>query len=165
MALVFTGHEFADGAGYILQALKKEKVGASFFLTGDFYRNPSFKKAIQQLKKGGHYLGAHSDQHLLYCDWNKRDSLLITKEVFSGDLLQNYAEMNRFSIEKDEARFFLPPYEWYNDSIADWTRDMGLQLVNFTPGTISHADYTTPDMKSYRTSEEIYKSITRYEQT
>lgn len=110
-------------------------------------------------------MGAHSDQHLLYCDWNKRDSLLVSNKEFSKDLLQNYAEMNKAGVTKGKAKFFLPPYEWYNDSIAAWTKAMGLQLINFTPGTLSHADYTTPGMKNYRSSEEIYTSITNYEQT
>ena len=136
---------------------------ASFFLTGRFYRNSLFKEIIRQLKKDGHYLGAHSDQHLLYCDWTKRDSLLVTKKQFSNDLLQNYSVMEQFGISKDKAQFFLPPYEWYNDSIATWTNELGLQLINYTPGTLSHADYTTPAMTNYRSSSIIYKSILDHE--
>ena len=60
---------------------------------------------------------------------------------------------------------FLPPYEWYNDSISVWTKDLGFQLINFTPGTKSTADYTTPDMKNYRGSDDIYNSIVQYEQS
>ena len=138
------------------------KLKASFFFTGRFYRNPAFKKVIQQLHAAGHYLGPHSDSHLLYCDWNKRDSLLVTRDQFDKDLLQNYSEMARFGIHRKDAPFFLPPYEWYNDSIAGWTRQLGLQLINYTPGTRSNADYTTPDSKNYRTSDEIYASITGY---
>jgi peptidoglycan/xylan/chitin deacetylase (PgdA/CDA1 family) len=67
--------------------------------------------------------------------------------------------MNAFGIEKEEARYFLPPYEWYNDSIARWTRQAGLQLINYSPGTLSHADYTTPDIENYRSSDEILTSI------
>ena len=40
---------------------------------------------------------------------------------------------------------------------------MGLQLINYTPGTLSNADYTTHDMKNYRTSNEIYQTIINYE--
>ena len=36
---------------------------------------------------------------------------------------------------------------------------MKMQLINFSPGTRSTADYTTPDMKNYVASEEIYGSI------
>jgi len=160
---VFTGDEFADGGAFIAKTLQQQKITASFFLTGNFYRNSSFNKTIQQLKKDGHYLGPHSDQHLLYCDWNKRDSLLVTKGQFTNDLLKNYEELRSYGIKKQDASFFLPPYEWYNDSIAAWTKELGLQLINYTPGTLSAADYTTPDLKNYRSSETIYNSIINYE--
>jgi peptidoglycan/xylan/chitin deacetylase (PgdA/CDA1 family) len=120
---------------------------------------------IKRLKRDGHYLGAHSDQHLLYCDWTKRDSLLVTKQQFARDLEANYAEMKKFGVSKSDARFFLPPYEWYNDTISAWTRELGLQLINFSPGTKSTADYTTPQMKNYRSGEEIYRSIIEYEES
>lgn len=162
--MVFTGDEFGDGGNDIARTLARQKIKASFFLTGRFYRNRLFSTVIQQLKSGGHYLGAHSDQHLLYCDWGRRDSLLVTKKQFQSDLLQNYAEMKKFGIEKSKAKYFLPPYEWYNDTIAAWTKEMGLQLINFTPGTLSHADYTTPADKNYRSNDIIFKSITGYEQ-
>jgi endoglucanase len=102
---------------------------------------------------------------LLYADWNKRDSLLVSKQQFKKDLLQNYAEMNRFGISKTKATFFLPPYEWYNDSIATWTKQLGLHLINYSPGTRSAADYTWPGLPNYQSSEAIYQSILNYEQT
>jgi peptidoglycan/xylan/chitin deacetylase (PgdA/CDA1 family) len=70
--------------------------------------------------------------------------------------------LKKLGTSKQEARFFLPPYEWYNDTIAAWTREIGLQLISYTPGTLSHADYTTPDAPNYRSSEAIYQSILRY---
>lgn len=109
-------------------------------------------------------MGAHGDQHLLYCDWTKRDSLLVTKQEFISDLQKNYEELKRFGIKTSSAHFFLPAYEWYNDSISTWAKQLGLQLVDYTTGTLSHADYTTPDEKNYRSSDVIYKSIVDYEQ-
>jgi endoglucanase len=162
---VFTGDEFADGGDFITKTLQQQSIKASFFFTGRFYRNTAFKKTITQLKNNKHYLGAHSDQHLLYCDWSKRDSLLVNKQQFGKDLLQNYATMKTAGINKDRAHYFLPPYEWYNDTIAQWTKELGLQLINFTPGTKSTADYTTPLDKNYRGSEEIYNSIITYERS
>ncbi|HKZ66187.1 MAG TPA: polysaccharide deacetylase family protein [Chitinophagaceae bacterium] len=164
IALVFTGDEFADGGKFIAETLRHEKIKASFFLTGRFNRNVGFKSIIERLKKDGHYLGAHSNEHLLYCDWQKRDSLLVTEQQFKMDLADNYAEMTKYGITKNQAAYFLPPYEWYNDTISAWTKKFGLKLINFTPGTKSTADYTTPDMKNYRSSEEIYSSIINYEQ-
>ena len=108
-------------------------------------------------------MGAHSDDHLLYADWSKRDSLLVTKSQFTIDLLANYKAMNAYGIKKKEAPYFLPPYEWYNDTISSWTAELGFQLINFTPGTLSHADYTTPKDRNYRSSRMIYNSITDHE--
>ncbi|HVG40154.1 MAG TPA: polysaccharide deacetylase family protein [Chitinophagaceae bacterium] len=163
MALVFTGDEFADGGAFISNTLQQHKVKASFFFTGRFYRNKKFRSLINKLKNNGHYLGPHSNEHLLYADWKKRDSLLVSKQQFKTDLLNNYAAMNTFGIAKKKAAFFLPPYEWYNDSIAAWTKELGSTLINYTPGTLSHADYTTPDATNYRDSKTIYNSIINYE--
>lgn len=163
IALMFSGDEFADGGETILNTLKEEEILASFFFTGNFYRDPDFKNIIENLKAQGHYLGAHSDKHLLYCSWENRDSLLVTKEEFELDLMGNYGEMEKFGIDPEDSQFFLPPYEWYNDSISQWTQELGFQLINFTPGTLSHADYTTPDLKNYRSNEVILKSILNYE--
>ncbi|WP_245539652.1 polysaccharide deacetylase family protein [Pontibacter roseus] len=161
---MFTGDEFADGGDAIREALKKHQAKASFFLTGRFYRNPAFRPLIQSLKKDGHYLGAHSDKHLLYCDWQKRDSLLVTQPQFAEDLQRNYQRMAEFGIHKKDAPYFLPPYEWYNRTVTDWTEQEGLQLVNFSPGTRSAADYTWPEMGNrYVSSETILKSILAYE--
>lgn len=164
IALVFTGDEFADGGEFISSVLKDNHIKSSFFLTGNFYRNPAFRSLVSKLKEEGHYLGSHSDRHLLYCDWIKRDSLLVSKEEFLTDLGNSYKELENINISRNNARFFLPPYEWYNDSISKWTKEAELQLVNFTPGTLSTADYTFPGTGNrYFDSQRIYDSILEYE--
>ena len=166
IALVLTGDEFGDGGTHILDILQKRNLHASFFLTGNFYSNRAFRKLISSIKNAGHYLGAHSDKHLLYADWTKRDSLMVTEQEFKRDLLANYERMAKFGISATNASYFLPPYEWYNSTITKWTSQLGLQLVNFTPGTRSHADYTYPEMKGrYVSSETIYRSIIDLERT
>jgi endoglucanase len=163
IALVFTGDEYADGGEHILTVLQRQQIPGSFFLTGRFYRKPRFAPLIGKLVAEGHYLGAHSDRHLLYCDWEQRDSLLVSRDEFTDDLEMNYRAMRAFGIVRADAPYFLPPYEWYNDTISAWTAAMDLQLVNYTPGTLSHADYTVPDEPGYRSSETIYHSIMAYE--
>jgi len=164
LALVFTGDSFSDGGGHIRSALARHQVKASFFLTGNFYRNADFHQLIEHLAADGHYLGAHSDAHLLYCSWEKRDSLLVSREQFETDLAANYREMEKFGIDKSRANYFLPPYEWYNDTISAWAGAWGVTLVNFTPGTRSNADYTYPEMGArYVSSDSIMKSIWAYE--
>ena len=162
--LVFTGHGFADGVEKVRQVLKKHNINGAFFFTGDFYRNPEFKSEIEKLKKDGNYLGAHSNKHILYASWTHGDSTLVTKEEFINDLKANYEEMKKFGITKNDAKYFLPPYEWYNDDISNWCKEIGLILVNFTPGTYSNADWTYPDSgKQYVSSDTIFQRILNYE--
>lgn len=71
--------------------------------------------------------------------------------------------MGKIGLKIESPRYFIPPYEWYNQDISDWAEAMGVQIVNFTPGTTSNADYTTPDMKNYLSSETIYNRILTYE--
>ena len=163
--LVFSGHEFGEGGMAIRNTLRRHQVSASFFFTGDFYRNPSFARLIRALRQDGHYLGPHSDRHLLYAAWENRDSLLVRREEFVQDLRDNYRAMGRFGIARGEARFFLPPYEWYNQRIVEWSDSLGVRLVNLTPGTWTNADYTVPAMGSrYVSSGEILKRLRAYEQ-
>jgi len=163
IALVFTAHEFAEGYDTIIRVLRKHNIKASFFLTGDFYRNSDFSDLISELSRERHYLGAHSDKHLLYASWENRDSLLVTKEEFIKDLKANYFEMEKFRIPKDSARLFLPPYEWYNDTISSWCKEIGITLVNFSPGTIANHDWTIPEPGSlYFSSDSIYNNIVTF---
>lgn len=161
LSLVFTGHEFADGAETILNALNENNVKGSFFLTGDFYRK--YPSVTKQLQEHEHYMGPHSDKHLLYADWTKRDSTLVTLDEFVADLQNNYTAMTEAGLHMETTKYYMPPYEWYNQDISNWAKRMNVQIVNFTPGTTSNADYTTPDMKSYRSSNQIYDAILSYE--
>jgi len=164
--LVFTGHEYADGFNSIKFVLDKQNIKASFFFTGDFYSNKNFSSLIQLLKDDGHYLGAHSDKHLLYASWDKRDSTLISKEEFISDLMDNYSEMEKFGISRKEAKYFLPPFEWYNYNISDWCKELGITLINFTAGTSSNQDWSYTELgDKYFSSDSIYNKILSYEET
>lgn len=156
--LCFTGHDFDDGFDHVLKVLKEQKIKASFFLTGDFVR--SHKKLVIAIAKRGHYVGAHSDKHLLYCDWTKRDSLLHSTETIKADILNNLQALSDLKIYP---QYFMPPYEWYNKKVVHIAKLLNQTTINFTPGTRSNADYTTPDMPNYRSSKEILESIYQFE--
>ena len=104
--LCFTAHDFADGFDTSTRTLNRHKIKASFFLTGDFCNNPVNNKIMSELITDGHYIGPHSDKHLLYCSWEKRDSLLITKKEFLSDLKANYKALGKWVLLKKLPVFF-----------------------------------------------------------
>jgi peptidoglycan/xylan/chitin deacetylase (PgdA/CDA1 family) len=99
----------------------------------------------------------------LYCDWEKRDSTLVSYSTFETDLKANFAELNKFGIGPADAPFFMPPYEWYNQEIVKWSHKLGFDVINFSPGTGTNADYTTPEMKNYKSSEQLITNLNQLE--
>jgi len=162
--LIFSADEYGDGFEHILNTLDDHEIKASFFLTGNFLRNKAFRSDIKRIISDGHYLGPHSDGHLLYIPWENRDTLLVTKEQFDSDLKKNFKELRRAGLKRRKPEYFLAPYEWYNRAISRWSADMGLTLVNLTPGTGTGADYTTPGMKNYKSSDELIRRLTVFEE-
>ena len=158
--LVFTADEFGDGIPTILETLQKQNINASFFFTGRFYNNPLNEANIKSLYNNFHYLGPHSNDHLLYCDWNKRDSTLISRGTFMHDYNLNEQAMEKLKVYEPWQRFFIPPYEWWNDDVARWCNEIGISLFNLTPGSVTNADYTYPEMgPSYKSSDELLNYI------
>lgn len=164
LALVFTGHEFAEGAETILDELSSRDLKAAFFLTGDFLSRDEFKPLAQRIVKEGHYLGPHSDKHLLYCTWDSARTTLVTREAFRSDVEANLKKVAAFGV-KSQPRLFLPPYEHNNLQIAEWSAALGLQLVNFTPGTRSAADYTGEADQNFVPSQAILDSIKQHDRS
>jgi peptidoglycan/xylan/chitin deacetylase (PgdA/CDA1 family) len=160
--LLFSAHEFGEGGKKILDVLKVKKVKGNFFVTGDFLRNPAFKNTVGRVIREGHYLGSHSDRHLLYADWTKRDSLLVIRDSFQHDLDRSLLALNKAGAAK--GRWYLPPYEWYNKETVRWLREKGLQAINFTPGTGTNADYTWPELYNYRSSKSLLEQLLHREQ-
>jgi peptidoglycan/xylan/chitin deacetylase (PgdA/CDA1 family) len=56
----------------------------------------------------------------------------------------------------------MPPYEWYNKKVVEIAAQLNQKTINFSSGTRSNADYTTPDMPNYISSDDILKSIYNY---
>jgi endoglucanase len=86
----------------------------------------------------------------------------VTEEEFAGDLIANLNELQGFGVEALRfRRYLLPPYEHFNREIADWTRARRWSLINYTPGTRSHADYTGEADKNFTSSQAIFESIVK----
>lgn len=158
---VFTAADKADGAERIISTLRKYNIKGGFFFTGEFFE--MYPDVVRRLVAEGHYVGSHSYGHLLYAPWGDRDSLLVTRQEFNEDIFKSYKVLREFGIT--DAPYFIPPYEHYNATISSWARQLGLQVINYTPGTLTNGDYTTPEMKRYFSSKEILSKIWEYERT
>ena len=162
ICLVFTADSLATGAQTIISTLKKNNVKGAFFFTGYFFsRHPDI---VKRLLNDGHYVSCHGYKHQVLCPWDNRDSSLVTHDQFIADLKQAYATMAPFGITPQSSPYFIPPYEWYNARHASWARELGLQVINFTPGTQSNNDYTWVGMKYYRDNKWLWNRMMDWEQ-
>lgn len=160
--LLFPADSAFEGAGKILRMLDRHNAKASFFLTGNCLRIKEHAPVIRQIIRRGHYLGGHSDAHLLYADWGNRRSL-VGVDSLKADFRRNMDELKRFGVDTGALDYYLPPYEWYNRESVRTVERMGQITVNYTPGIPTAADYTTPDMKNYRSSDDLLASLYEFE--
>jgi peptidoglycan/xylan/chitin deacetylase (PgdA/CDA1 family) len=164
IALEFTADAFVEGGPAILDQLARHQIKASFFLTGRCLRDPANAALVRRIIAQGHYLGPHSDTHPLLCSWETPAKTLVTREFFLDDMKRNLEAIESFGVSRASIRYFVPPYEWYNGEIVRWAGELGLALVNFTPGTRSTADYTETGAANYASSQAILESIERREE-
>src|SRR5688500_2671106 len=143
IALIFTGGDYGEGTGHILDTLAAHKIKASFFFTGDYLRKPEHAEFLKRIIAENHYLGPHSDSHPLYAPWEDRKKTLVTEEFFKKDLQKNIDDLRKLGALRDKGKpiYFIPPYEWYNADQSRWTREMNVLLFNFTPGSGSNRDW------------------------
>jgi peptidoglycan/xylan/chitin deacetylase (PgdA/CDA1 family) len=165
LALIFTGGDFGEGTGHVLDTLKSHRIEASFFFTGDYLRKPQHQDYLKRVVAEGHYLGPHSDSHPLYCPWEDRKKTLVTQDFFRADVQKNIDDLRGYgALVKDKLVYFIPPYEWYNEDQVRWARAMGVLLFNFTPGSGSNRDWAPEGHKSFVPSQKIIDDILAYEQ-
>ena len=163
--LIFPADSSFEGAPSILKVLDKHRIKASFFLTGNCMRMPEHAAVINKIVRKGHYVGGHSDRHLLYAPWDNWDVLLVSADSLQKDFRNNMLELRKFGVEVEKLPYYLPPYEYYNRESVRLIANMGQTTLNYTPGIPTAADYTTPDMKQYRSSDELIEALYRYEAT
>ncbi|MDR0540656.1 MAG: polysaccharide deacetylase family protein [Dysgonamonadaceae bacterium] len=161
--LIFSADEAFEGAQPILKTLDNHQIKASFFLTGNCLRKKEFKSVIRKIIRKGHYVGGHSDNHLLYASWDDRQQSLVTPDSLIADFRQNMAELEKYGIDLSKVSYFLPPYEYYNKENVRLIESLGQTVINYTPGLRTAADYTTPDMPNYKSAQELIDQLYAYE--
>lgn len=163
--LIFTADSLCEGFPHILSALRRHNVKASFFVTGNFLRDTTHTPLINKIIADGHYLGPHSDRHILLADWDDARTPLATPDSAVADIEANYTELSRFGIDRHTAPYIVPPYEWYNRVHIDAYTRAGLKPISPTPGIQTYRDYTTPDMPDYHTADSIWNQLLDRETT
>ena len=81
---------------------------------------------------------------------------LVARGEFVADLVNSRNQIQGLSIAEHEIRFFLPPDQYYNQEMADWSKMLGLTMVNFSPST---PDRTTEAESNFASSEVIFDSL------
>jgi peptidoglycan/xylan/chitin deacetylase (PgdA/CDA1 family) len=166
IALEFAGHDFAEGGAVILRELARHNARASFFLGGDFLDNPEFHSLAERIISEGHYAGPNGDKPLKDDPANNEVKLILPHSAFLDDLNQNMGKLASFPIQSPRfrPRYFLPPGEFFNQDIVDWSREARFSVVSFTPGTRSLDDITEEKNTNFVSSQAIYDSIISAEQ-
>lgn len=159
VALIFTGGDFGEGTAAILDSLKAADVKAGLFVTGGFLKDPQRRALIERAVREGHYVGPHSDQHLLYAPWDDRARSLVTEAEFRSDLQVNIGDLKSLGALRSQPMYFIPPYEWFNADQVRWAAAMGVTMFNYTPGAGLQRDYLPEGEKGFVASAELLKQL------
>lgn len=163
IALVFTAHNKNDGFEFIKSALDSSNIKASFFFTGDFYRNKNNKSIVELLIRNGHCLGLLSDKYTEFVANDATKTTLISFTDFKNDIKANYLAMEKFGLTREKSKYLFAPYYRYNAKIAHFTRQLGLEPVCNTPGTYIECDNTLQFENNYYSNERILNQLNEFE--
>ena len=170
--LVFTAHystsdsgrfENFDGVVPVLDTLKAKGVKGSFFPTGVCFLQEKYQAPLRRIIDEGHYLSAHSMNHLMLCDEADPSKTLVGADSIATDFAQMEERLNALGLTKEQYCWMIPPYETYNKETADAMRNLGYHLRNPTGGFLTGMDWTSPGAKNYVSAKEILDNIWQYE--
>ena len=169
--LVFTAHYSENDSGYfenfdgvvpVLNTLKEKGVKGSFFPTGVCFVQPQYQEPIRRIIDEGHYLSAHSYAHLVLCEDGRT---LVSADSLARDFALMEAQLERFGLEKNQYYWLIPPYESCNIESRENMEALGYKLLNPSEGPIFDLDWTTPDMKAYKTIDQMLERLWELEES
>lgn len=162
--LVFSADSMFEGAPAALDALESRGLKANFFFTGNFLGRPGNSSIVRRIIDSGHYVGGHSNRHLLLADWDRDRTPLVTADSMIADIDSNLTALASFGVARTAARWFMPPFEWISASQAAAIRDsLGLEVINPTPEIQTFRDYTVPGMPEYASSDSMLHQLYDHE--
>ncbi len=160
---VFSADSAFEGAELALNAMLERGCLGSFFFTGRFLRDTTNRHVVERIISEGHYVGPHSDQHLLLAEWDEERTPLVAVDSLIADTRANLATLAQCGVDTAGVNWYMPPYEWASTCHAEAVRSMGMTPIAPTPGILTYRDYTTPDMDEYHSSDTLYRQLLDYE--
>lgn len=163
--LIFSADSMFEGAPSALDAMHSRGVKANFFFTGNFLERPENQTIVRRVVNEGHYVGGHSNHHILLADWGQGRPPLVTTDSMLDDARQNILALEKYAgVCADSCRWFLPPFEWIGPGQVKPLQDsLGFKVINPTPEIETYRDYTTPDMREYASSDSLIRQLFDHE--
>ena len=113
----------------ILDILKKEKVKATFFLTGEWVSK--FPEDTKKIAREGHEIGNHGDNHKHMTSLSREEQ---KKEI------RDLHEKVRLLTGKD-MELFSPPYGDYDDTVITTARENGYEPIQWSVDSLDWKEY------------------------
>lgn len=126
----------------ILDILKANDVRAIFFITGNGLKNPTL---VERIHREGHLLGPHTVTH---ANLTKLSVAEMRTEI---DPLVELIKQ----VTGEQPKYFRPPYGMYNKELLGLLEEYGMQLVNWTDGSMDW-EYNEPDKIVDEVMKQLY---------
>jgi len=130
----------------ILDVLKKEKVPATFFVTGHYVNSAT--DLIKRMVDEGHIIGNHSYHH--------PDFTTVNKEVMKRELETLEQAVSKASNQKD-IKYVRPPKGMFNQQTLEWANELGYIHVFWS---IAIIDWNTNAQKGWQYAyDQVMKQV------
>lgn len=133
-ALTFNCAWNIDDLDSILGTLKKNKIKASFFMTGEWVEK--YPDAVKKIAKAGHDLASHGDGHK---HMNSLSAEECKKEIYE-------VHKKVFELTGTEMDLFRPPYGEYNDTVIAAAEEMEYYPIQWSVDSLDWKNYGVEQM-------------------
>ncbi|WP_288175544.1 polysaccharide deacetylase family protein [Sporofaciens musculi] len=134
VALTFDAAWGNEDTARILDILKKHKVQATFFMTGDWVEK--YPEEVKAVKEAGHDLANHSASH--------RSMIGLEKEEQRQEILSVHEKV--LELTGEEMRLFRVPYDNYDDEIIRNIQACGYYPIQWSVDSLDWKDYGVKDI-------------------
>jgi polysaccharide deacetylase family sporulation protein PdaB len=123
-----------DDLDSILETLEKNKIKATFFMTGEWVSN--YPEAVKKIAVSGHDLASHGDKHKHMNELSADECRVEINEIHK----------KVFELTGIEMELFRPPYGEYNDTVIQSIQDCGYYPIQWDVDSLDWKNYGVEDM-------------------